>query len=158
MSEFEDPHIPTYIRNRQWMQSNTTLTHLHKQCTVLLQPDPLPIGQCQQLVVIHDRVHVLYPHLHQTKCTCAHSCLLACWPHERCLREDHQSSLMWWGLALHTALPLWSPLGSMWTALLPDQACMEKVWGVGRIHTVDREIFTAKIIHVLNFRVKYFIM
>ena len=61
MSEFEDPHIPTYIRNRQWMQSNATLTHLHKQCTVLLQPDPLPIGQCQQLVVIHDRVHALYP-------------------------------------------------------------------------------------------------
>ena len=36
-------------------------THLHKQGTVFLQADPLPVGQGEQLVVVHDRVHALHP-------------------------------------------------------------------------------------------------
>ena len=43
------------------IQVKQTVTYLNQQGTVLLQPDPLPVGQRQQLVVVHDRVHALHP-------------------------------------------------------------------------------------------------
>ena len=36
-------------------------THFHKQGTVFLKPDSLSIGKGEQFIIVHDRVHILYP-------------------------------------------------------------------------------------------------
>lgn len=36
-------------------------THLHKQGTVFLEPDSLSVSESEELIVVHNRVHILHP-------------------------------------------------------------------------------------------------
>ena len=90
---------PTFLHQKLTIECNQTphwpTSTSSAQCFCSLILSPLSATCCHPWQSSCSPPTVC-PHLHQTKCTCAHSCLLACWPHGRCLREGHQSSLVWW--------------------------------------------------------------